>query len=92
MKMEDMRRQARQEEGMKEEYGNKDSLCWRGPPAIYPTDPPLVEDEAQFKNTQKSWKEKEYGHGSRWGPKARLTVLARASSNLPDRPNKGDRK
>jgi hypothetical protein len=35
-----------------EQYKNQDLLCWREPAAIYPTYPPLVEDEAQFKNTK----------------------------------------
>jgi hypothetical protein len=36
--------------------------------------------------THKVWKEQKYGHGSQWGPKPRLTVLARASSSLLDGP------
>jgi hypothetical protein len=45
--------------------------------------PPLIEDEVPFRKTQKSWKEQKYGHGSRRGPNAGLTVLVRTSSNLP---------
>jgi hypothetical protein len=33
---------------------------------------------------QKSWEEQNYGHVFQRGPKPRLTVLARASKNLPD--------
>jgi hypothetical protein len=47
--------------------------------------PPLVEEEAPFRNTQKSRKEQSYGHGLRRDPKRRLTVLARTRGNLPDR-------
>jgi hypothetical protein len=47
---------------------------------------PLVEEEASFQNTRKSWKKQQYGYRSRRDSKSRLTVLVEASSNLPDRP------
>jgi hypothetical protein len=46
---------------------------------------PLIEEEAPFQNTLKSWKEQKYRHGSWQDPKPRLTVLVKATSNLPDR-------
>jgi hypothetical protein len=47
--------------------------------------PPHVEEKAAFQITQRSWKEQSYGHGFRRDTKTRLTVLARTSSNLPNR-------
>jgi hypothetical protein len=49
-------------------------------------EPGSVEEEASFQNTQKSVKGQKHGHGYRRDPKPRFTVLARASSNLTDRP------
>jgi hypothetical protein len=45
----------------------------------------IVDEEAPFQNTWKSWKEQKYVHGSRRDPKPRLTVLARTSNNYPTR-------
>jgi hypothetical protein len=50
--------------------------------------PPLVEEQAPFQNTLKSWKGQKYVHGSRRDTKPKLTWLARASSNLLDHPTR----
>jgi hypothetical protein len=46
---------------------------------------PLFEEEDPISKYIKVWKEQKYDHGSRRGPKPRMTVLARISSNLLDR-------
>jgi hypothetical protein len=44
--------------------------------------PPLVEGETHFQIQKRFCNEQKFGYESRWGPKTRTTVLARASINL----------
>jgi hypothetical protein len=47
-------------------------------------DEPLLSSKRRhhFETHKRSWKEQNFGHGSRRGPKPRTVVLAKASSNL----------
>jgi hypothetical protein len=69
---------------------NKESLCWRGPVAIYQS--VSQTDRETYRKTDTSprlrcpGQNKYLGPWSRWDLKPRRTVLARTSSNLPDWP------
>jgi hypothetical protein len=75
---------------------NQDWLCWWKPAAVYTADRSKAVGNRQvaarslfsskrrshFKTHKWSCNEQKYGHGSRQGPKSRMTVLAKAISKL----------
>jgi hypothetical protein len=44
--------------------------------------PLLSTKRPHFKTHKWPWKEQKYGHGSQWGLKTRITVLAKANGKL----------
>jgi hypothetical protein len=67
---------------------NQGLLCWRGPATIYQTD---NRREGPISKHVKDSEITKCDHGFRQDTKPRLIVLARASSNLPDRQAVGGR-